>query len=145
MILSLKISLGSDTRCTQFLCPSLADSSGISRSKTKCPYTPPEPDDPASERRAGRGAGSRRCLDVPNPSHVDTTTPAMFQPLRLAELERQNRVIGLAYSVEVTDVWDGEVQVLTAGADLLELGNVRLREPVGGGHDPAHHVSGCGW
>ncbi|WP_075737041.1 alpha/beta hydrolase family protein [Streptomyces acidiscabies] len=34
----LKIFLDNDTRYTQFLCPSLADLSGISRSRTKCPY-----------------------------------------------------------------------------------------------------------
>ncbi|MEX3106699.1 MULTISPECIES: dienelactone hydrolase family protein [unclassified Streptomyces] len=34
----LKIFLDNDTRYTQFLCPSLADTSGISKSRTKCPY-----------------------------------------------------------------------------------------------------------
>jgi hypothetical protein len=45
---------------------------------------------------------------------------------------------------EVADVPDGEVQVWTAGADLLELGGVRHWEPVGGGHDPADHAPGLG-
>ncbi|MEU9629453.1 dienelactone hydrolase family protein [Streptomyces luteogriseus] len=36
----LKIFLDNDTRYTQFLCPSLADRSQISRSNTKCPYVP---------------------------------------------------------------------------------------------------------
>ncbi|WP_416973062.1 alpha/beta hydrolase family protein [Streptomyces sp. 4F14] len=34
----LKIFLDDDTRYTQFLCPALADPSGISRSRTTCPY-----------------------------------------------------------------------------------------------------------
>ncbi|MFJ4520703.1 dienelactone hydrolase family protein [Streptomyces sp. NPDC088810] len=40
MIPWLKIFLDSDTRYTRFLCPSLADPSNISRSRTKCPYVP---------------------------------------------------------------------------------------------------------
>src|SRR3954469_15385252 len=37
----LKIFLDNDTRYTQFLCPSLADPSGISLYRSKCPYLPP--------------------------------------------------------------------------------------------------------
>lgn len=37
----LKIFLDNDTRYTQFLCPSLADRSGISLYHPKCPYAPP--------------------------------------------------------------------------------------------------------
>jgi dienelactone hydrolase len=37
----LKIFLDNDTRYTQFLCPSLADPSGISMYRPKCPYTTP--------------------------------------------------------------------------------------------------------
>lgn len=37
----LKIFVDNDTRYTQFLCPSLADSSGISIYHSKCPYVPP--------------------------------------------------------------------------------------------------------
>ncbi|MFL6127007.1 dienelactone hydrolase family protein [Actinophytocola sp.] len=54
----LKIFLDQDTRYTQFLCPSLADSSGVSRYRSRCPYVPP-------------GGGStpppptaRQCLDA---------------------------------------------------------------------------------
>ena len=36
----LKIFLDNDTRYTQFLCPSLADPSGISLYRSKCPYAP---------------------------------------------------------------------------------------------------------
>jgi hypothetical protein len=36
----LKIFLDNDTRYTQFLCPSLADPSGISLYRSKCPYLP---------------------------------------------------------------------------------------------------------
>jgi hypothetical protein len=70
----LKIFLDNDTRYTQFLCPSLADSSGISRSRTKCPYVPPGGTTPPP---AGTGqvvgAGSGRCLDVPNSSQTNGT------------------------------------------------------------------------
>jgi dienelactone hydrolase len=37
----LKIFLDNDTRYTPFLCPSLADPSGISLYRSKCPYLPP--------------------------------------------------------------------------------------------------------
>ncbi|WP_031525917.1 cellulose binding domain-containing protein [Streptomyces sp. NRRL F-5123] len=37
----LKIFVDNDTRYTQFLCPSLSDSSGISIYRSKCPYVPP--------------------------------------------------------------------------------------------------------
>lgn len=37
----LKIFLDNDTRYTQFLCPALADSSGVSQYRSKCPYVPP--------------------------------------------------------------------------------------------------------
>ncbi|MFJ4977915.1 RICIN domain-containing protein [Streptomyces coeruleorubidus] len=69
MILWLKISLGSDTRCTRFLCPSPADSSGVSRSKTKCPYTPPGQTTPPPS--GGPVVGAGRCLDVPDLSHAN--------------------------------------------------------------------------
>ncbi|GAB3970397.1 hypothetical protein GCM10029978_043600 [Actinoallomurus acanthiterrae] len=43
----LKIFLDNDTRYTQFLCPALADSSGVSQYRSKCPYVPPGgPGDP---------------------------------------------------------------------------------------------------
>jgi dienelactone hydrolase len=37
----LKIYVDSDGRYTQFLCPTLADSSGVSIYRSKCPYVPP--------------------------------------------------------------------------------------------------------
>lgn len=37
----LKIFLDADTRYTRFLCPTLADSTGISAYRPKCPYVPP--------------------------------------------------------------------------------------------------------
>jgi len=68
----LKIFLDNDTRYTQFLCPSLADSSGISRSQTKCPYVPPggTTTPPPSGGQIVQ-AGSGRCLDVPNASQTN--------------------------------------------------------------------------
>lgn len=68
----LKIFLDNDTRYTQFLCPSLADSSGVSRSQTKCPYVPPAgTNTPPPSGGQIVGAGSGRCLDVPNASQAD--------------------------------------------------------------------------
>ncbi|MEV5438405.1 ricin-type beta-trefoil lectin domain protein [Streptomyces sp. NPDC052682] len=74
MIPWLKIFLDNDTRYTQFLCPSLADSSSVSRAKTKCPYVPPGGTTPPP---AGGGqvvgAASGRCLDVANSSQTNGT------------------------------------------------------------------------
>lgn len=51
----LKIFLDNDTRYTHLLCPSPADRSQISRSKTKCPLRPAGRHDPAAaERHLGR-------------------------------------------------------------------------------------------
>ncbi|MEU0609169.1 poly(ethylene terephthalate) hydrolase family protein [Streptomyces griseorubiginosus] len=68
----LKIFLDNDTRYTQFLCPSLPDRTGISRSQVKCGSvpgggtTPP----PATGGQVV-GAASGRCLDVPNSSQTN--------------------------------------------------------------------------
>ncbi|MFJ8085256.1 RICIN domain-containing protein [Streptomyces sp. NPDC096205] len=67
----LKIFLDSDTRYTQFLCPSLADTTGVSRSRTKCPYIPPGGTTPPPSAGSVVGAGSGRCLDVPNSSQTN--------------------------------------------------------------------------
>ncbi|WP_327749143.1 ricin-type beta-trefoil lectin domain protein [Streptomyces europaeiscabiei] len=69
----LKIFLDNDTRYTQFLCPSLADSSGVSRSQTKCPYVPPGGTTTPPSSGQIVGAGSGRCLDVPNASQTNGT------------------------------------------------------------------------
>ncbi|WP_435857793.1 poly(ethylene terephthalate) hydrolase family protein [Streptomyces olindensis] len=69
----LKIFLDNDTRYTQFLCPSLADSSGVSRSRTKCPYVPPGGTNPSPSGAQIFGSGSGRCLDVPNSSQTNGT------------------------------------------------------------------------
>ncbi|MEU1321071.1 poly(ethylene terephthalate) hydrolase family protein [Streptomyces tibetensis] len=78
----LKIFLDNDTRYTQFLCPSLADRSQISRSKTKCPYVPPggtTPEPPSGTKVVGAGSG--RCLDVPNSSQTNGTQVQLWDCL----------------------------------------------------------------
>jgi dienelactone hydrolase len=70
----IKTFLDEDTRYTQFLCPSLADSSGISRYKSKCPYVPPggtTPPQPTAKELVNAGSG--RCLDVPGTSTTNGT------------------------------------------------------------------------
>jgi pimeloyl-ACP methyl ester carboxylesterase len=71
MIPWLKLFIDNDTRYTQFLCPSLADWSGISRYSDKCPYGPSDP--PPSSGGSIVGAASGRCLDVPNSSPTNGT------------------------------------------------------------------------
>ena len=71
----LKIFLDNDTRYTQFLCPSLADSSGISRYKSKCPYVPPG-GTPPTPTPGLVNVASGRCLDV---SGASTANGAQVQ------------------------------------------------------------------
>ncbi|GAB2602648.1 ricin-type beta-trefoil lectin domain protein [Streptomyces capparidis] len=73
MIPWLKIFIDNDTRYTQFLCPSLADTSGISRSRTKCPYVPPGTTPPPPTGGQIIGVASGRCVDVPNSSQSNGT------------------------------------------------------------------------
>jgi dienelactone hydrolase len=58
----LKIFLDNDTRYTPFLCPSLADPSGISLYRSKCPYLPPGTTSPSPSS--------------PSPSSPSPSTPA---------------------------------------------------------------------
>ncbi|MFG2576208.1 ricin-type beta-trefoil lectin domain protein [Streptomyces sp. NPDC048481] len=67
----LKIFLDNDTRYTQFLCPSLADAGGVSRSQTKCPYVPPGGTTTPPGGGQIVGAGSGRCLDVANSAQTN--------------------------------------------------------------------------
>jgi hypothetical protein len=73
----LKTFLDSDTRYTQFLCPSLPDPSTISIYQSKCPYvppggstppptTPPPTSPPPTTGGAIVGTGSGRCVNAPS-------------------------------------------------------------------------------
>jgi hypothetical protein len=78
----LKIFLDNDTRYTQFLCPSLADRTGVSRSLTKCPYVPPggtTPPPPSGGQIVGAASG--RCLDVPDSSQTNGTQVQLWDCL----------------------------------------------------------------
>ena len=79
MIPWLKIFLDEDTRYTQFLCPSLADSSSIARYRSKCPYTPPDgttPPPPTAQQVVHTTSG--RCLDVPGSSTANGARPQLW-------------------------------------------------------------------
>ncbi|MFI5916819.1 ricin-type beta-trefoil lectin domain protein [Dactylosporangium sp. NPDC051541] len=80
----LKIFLDNDNRYAQFLCPSLADSTGVSRYVSECPYgSPTSPSSqspssgPSTPPAGGAGpvhaVGADRCLDVPNASQANNT------------------------------------------------------------------------
>ncbi|MEU1605267.1 poly(ethylene terephthalate) hydrolase family protein [Micromonospora matsumotoense] len=80
----LKIFLDNDTRYTQFLCPSLADSTGVSRYLSECPYgstgqpsSPPSTPPPAAGAPV-RAVGAGKCLDVPNASQTNDTQLAIW-------------------------------------------------------------------
>jgi dienelactone hydrolase len=77
MIPWLKVFLDNDTRYTQFLCPGLADTSGISQYRPKCPYVPPgTAPQPTGQELVGVGSG--RCLDVPGSSTANGTRPQLW-------------------------------------------------------------------
>lgn len=75
----LKTFLDSDTRYTQFLCPTLPDPSTISVYQSKCPYVPPgggsPPPTSPPPTTTGQivGTGSGRCLTVPGSSQSGGT------------------------------------------------------------------------
>ncbi|MFM9607232.1 poly(ethylene terephthalate) hydrolase family protein [Streptomyces niveiscabiei] len=70
----LKIFLDEDTRYTQFLCPSLPDRTGISRSQVTCGSVPGDgTTPPPATGRQVVGAASGRCLDVPGSSQANGT------------------------------------------------------------------------
>jgi dienelactone hydrolase len=71
----LKTFVDNDTRYTQFLCPALADPTGVSIYQSKCPYvpgggTPPPPPNGAVVHAVG---ATGKCLDVPNSSTTGGT------------------------------------------------------------------------
>ena len=89
----LKIFVDSDTRYTQFLCPTLPDPSTISEYQPKCPYVPPggstptptpssssSSPSPSASSSSGGGSsgevhavGAGKCLDVPNATQTNGT------------------------------------------------------------------------
>ncbi len=81
----LKIFLDNDGRYAQFLCPSLADSTGVSRYVSECPYgssNPPSSQPPSSQPPGTAGpvhaVGAGKCLDVPNASQANNTQLAIW-------------------------------------------------------------------
>ncbi|WP_271190424.1 poly(ethylene terephthalate) hydrolase family protein, partial [Dactylosporangium matsuzakiense] len=83
----LKIFVDNDTRYTQFLCPSIADTTGIARSTVRCSLlpsggttSPPPSSSPPPQGGAKRivGAQSGRCVDVPNASHTNGTRVQLY-------------------------------------------------------------------
>ncbi|HEU5429688.1 MAG TPA: ricin-type beta-trefoil lectin domain protein [Actinocrinis sp.] len=70
----LKVFVDSDTRYTQFLCPTLPDPSTISAYQPKCPYVPSggsTPPPPTSVAIVGTGSG--RCVTVPGGTQTGGT------------------------------------------------------------------------
>ncbi|GAA4601236.1 dienelactone hydrolase [Actinoplanes octamycinicus] len=81
----LKIFVDNDARYTQFLCPSIKDTTGIARSNVKCSTipsggsTPPSspPPVPSGPQRI-LAAQSGRCVDVPNATHNNGTRVQLY-------------------------------------------------------------------
>jgi dienelactone hydrolase len=67
----LKTFVDSDTRYPQLLCPTLADPTGISQYRSKCPYVPPGGSPPAAGQIVAAASG--RCLDVPGATTAQGT------------------------------------------------------------------------
>jgi len=69
----IKIFLDEDTRYTQFLCPALADPTGVSIYQSKCPYVPGGTTPPPLPGSLLHAVGASKCLDVPNSSTTGGT------------------------------------------------------------------------
>jgi dienelactone hydrolase len=69
----LKVFVDEDTRYTQFLCPALADPTGISQYRSRCPYVPGGSPPGGGGTGAVRALGAGRCLDVPGSSQTNGT------------------------------------------------------------------------
>jgi len=87
----LKIFVDNDTRYTQFLCPSIKDTTGIVRSSVKCSQIPGSGTTPSSAPPSSSGPSSGpsgpqrivgsqsgRCVDVPNVSHTNGTRVQLY-------------------------------------------------------------------
>ena len=69
----LKTFVDNDTRYTRFLCPALADPTGISQYRSKCPYVPGGSAPPGGGAGAVHAVAASKCLDIPNSSQTNGT------------------------------------------------------------------------
>ncbi|AXE83856.1 ricin-type beta-trefoil lectin domain protein [Streptomyces sp. Go-475] len=116
----LKIFLDNDTRYTQFLCPSLADRTGVSRSLTKCPYVPPggtTPPPPSGGQIVG--AASDRCLDVPNSSQTNGTQLQLWDCLDDRAGQKWTRTAAGELRVHGTKCLDAEASGTSPGTRVV--------------------------
>jgi dienelactone hydrolase len=109
----LKIFLDNDTRYTQFLCPSLADPSGISLYRSKCPYVPPGGDPPSPSPSAGSPSPS-----APSSPSISPSAPAS----------------GCSASYRTASSWQGGFQgEVTVAAGDTAVNGWTVRWSLGGG------------
>ena len=81
----LKTFVDSDTRYTQFLCPTLPDPTTISQYQPKCPYIPaggPTPSSSPSSSPSPAGPGPRRSTRTPRSSTNPNSSPTASTPTR---------------------------------------------------------------
>lgn len=125
----LKIFLDNDTRYTQFLCPTLADPSGISLYRSKCPYAPPNSASPTpSDTSPSASPSPSRST---SPSTPATACTATYRAVNAWQGGFQGEVTVTAGSTAVngwtvhwnldngqtiTQVWNGTLT--TAGVDV---------------------------
>ncbi|WP_030434722.1 cellulose binding domain-containing protein [Actinoplanes subtropicus] len=116
----LKIFLDNDTRYTQFLCPSLADPSGISLYRSKCPYLPPGTPSPSpsvspSNPAAGCTASYRTVGSWPGGFQGEVTVTAGGAALN-------GWTVGwtLGSGQTITQVWNG---TLTTSGSAVTVRN----------------------
>ncbi|GAA1968073.1 lectin [Catenulispora subtropica] len=73
----IKTFIDDDTRYTQFLCPGLADPTGVSIYQSKCPYVPGGSTPPPTGGEL-HAVGAGKCLDVPNSSTTGGTQVQIY-------------------------------------------------------------------
>jgi ricin-type beta-trefoil lectin protein len=78
MMIWLKVFMDADTRYSSFLCPSLSNTSGISKYQASCPLGPPGGPTPPTDTSRLVNTNAGRCLDVPNQSQANGTQVALW-------------------------------------------------------------------
>jgi hypothetical protein len=78
MMIWLKVFMDADTRYSSFLCPSLSNTSGISKYQASCPLGPGGTTPPPTDTSRLVNANAGRCLDVPSQSQTNGTQVALW-------------------------------------------------------------------
>jgi dienelactone hydrolase len=116
----LKTFLDDDTRYTQFLCPALADPTGVSMYQSKCPYVPGGSAPPPAGGPV-HAVGAGKCLDVPNASTTGGTQLQIYSCNGQSNQTFTRNPAGelSVTDASVTDCLDADNKGTTAGTKVI--------------------------